>query len=59
MVFVEEGLKVLEDVGSDHRPVLLEFNRHPEFSLQEVENLQKSDWQFESLPIRCPVPRTG
>ena len=33
--------KVLEDIGSDHRPVLLEFIHRPDFSLQEVENLQK------------------
>ena len=33
--------KVLEDIGSDHRPVLLEFVRGEDFSLQEVENLQK------------------
>lgn len=33
--------KILEDIGSDHRPVLLEFVRAEDFSLQEVENLQK------------------
>ena len=33
--------KVLQDIGSDHRPVLLEFVRGEDFSLQEVENLQK------------------
>ncbi len=33
--------KVLENIGSDHRPVLLEFIGRPNFSLQEVENLQK------------------
>lgn len=33
--------KVLEDIGSDHRPVLLELVRAEDFSLQEVENLKK------------------
>ncbi len=33
--------KVLEDIGSDHRPVLLEFVPAEDFSLQEVENLRK------------------
>ena len=33
--------KVLEDIGSDHRPVLLEFVRAEDFSLHEVENLRK------------------
>jgi endonuclease/exonuclease/phosphatase (EEP) superfamily protein YafD len=33
--------RVLEDIGSDHRPVLLEFVRTAVFSLQEVENLKK------------------
>ena len=33
--------KVLEDIGSDHRPVLLEFIRSEESSHQEVENLEK------------------
>ncbi|MFO0999482.1 MAG: endonuclease/exonuclease/phosphatase family protein [Planctomycetaceae bacterium] len=33
--------QVLEDIGSDHRPVLLEFIRGGDFSVQEVENLQK------------------
>lgn len=32
---------VLEDIGSDHRPVVLEFIRRRESSLQEVRNLQK------------------
>lgn len=33
--------EILEDIGSDHRPVLLEFVRRPKSSLQEVKNLQK------------------
>jgi endonuclease/exonuclease/phosphatase (EEP) superfamily protein YafD len=33
--------RILDDIGSDHRPVLLEFVRAEDFSLQEVENLQK------------------
>lgn len=33
--------KVLPEIGSDHRPVLLEFVGTEDFSLQEVENLQK------------------
>ena len=33
--------KVLQYIGSDHRPVLLEFVRAEDFSLHEVENLRK------------------
>jgi endonuclease/exonuclease/phosphatase (EEP) superfamily protein YafD len=35
------GRKVLEDIGSDHRPVLLEFIRRRESPHLEVENLEK------------------
>ena len=70
-IFQSAGVTVLDDIGSDHAPILITIERKPEGKLKEPRrrywNFGKANWnqyraetdsEFENLPTEKPLEET-